>query len=764
MRFATTLLGLLIGTAGPVAAQHAAPPGPYQGQRVVRVNCPDDATFRQAMDIATTVWNCTPSPTNLDLQVTPDQLQQLVALGLTPQVLVQDVQALLDQEQAAIRDARMQRDEAWFTTFRTLTELHARLDHYAATFPTLAETFIAGQTLEGRPIKGVRLSAPDQPGNPRSSRPAVLYNACQHAREWATPMTVMWIADRLVEGYGVDARLTNILDHCEVIVMPVVNADGYEYSWLPNNRLWRKNRRENGNGTFGVDTNRNWGHEWGGEGASTNPGSDTYRGPSAFSEPETQVMRDFVNANPRLKAAIDVHSYSQLILSPWGYTIGLPQDRPIFAMIDDAIADAIESVDARRYDAGPLYTTIYPASGGAVDWYYGGAGILGYSIEVRDTGGYGFVMPPEEIIPNARENFEGCIALAEFVMRPLILAPVGVYPDALPADAPTPVEVAVRASAQQLAGGPTLHVRIDGGAWTEQPMSVVQSSTYGAALPAAACGQLVEYYFSALSSGGQTLTYPADGALLDATGVGSAVVFNDTMETDLGWTVGASGDNATLGIWGHMDPEPTLAQPGDDFTPAPGVLCWVTDGRAGTGVGSFDVDGGTTTLTSPRFSALPASTTLVNGTRLSYARWFSNNQGSSPNQDSMPVYISNDDGATWVLLEDVLENAGQWVVRSYEVSEFVTPTNRMRLRFVARDLGAGSVVEAAVDDVRVEVLGCRPNLDYNNDGSEDQGDLACLIQAIAGDTSCTTLDPDFNQDGSADQADIAALIIALAGG
>ncbi len=107
---------------------------------------------------------------------------------------------------------------------------------------------------------------------------------------------------------------------------PCRHPDGYSYTWT-NNRLWRKNRRPNPNGSTGVDLNRNWGYQWGGEGASTSQGSDTYRGASGFSEPETQAIRDFITNRPYIRAHVDVHSYSQLILSPWGYTPALRPTR-----------------------------------------------------------------------------------------------------------------------------------------------------------------------------------------------------------------------------------------------------------------------------------------------------------------------------------------------------------------------------------------------------------------------------------------------------
>ena len=135
-------------------------------------------------------------------------------------------------------------------------------------------------------------------------------------------MTGMFLADRLVESADTDPRVHALLSRAEIFVIPVVNPDGYFFTWSDSaNRLWRKNRRNNGDGTFGVDNNRNWGYEWGGAGASTQTSSETYRGTGPFSEPETAAMRDFFNARPNIVSNIDFHSYSQLVLSPWAYTV-----------------------------------------------------------------------------------------------------------------------------------------------------------------------------------------------------------------------------------------------------------------------------------------------------------------------------------------------------------------------------------------------------------------------------------------------------------
>jgi murein tripeptide amidase MpaA len=763
MRF----LALLALATLPALAQPSIPPGPYQGHMVVRVSPADQDQLESVFDMVTGVWSCRIGPGPIDVQVTRAQRDALEAAGFATELMVPDVQALVEQERQQIDQAHRERDAAWFSTFRTLTEVYARLDYYQQTYPALAQTFTAGQSIQARPIRGISITGPDQPGNPRSSRPAVFYNSCQHAREWATPMTTMWIADYLLENYATNASLRDIVDHCEIVVVPVSNPDGYEYTWTQGNRMWRKNRRDNGNGTFGVDNNRNWGFQWGIGGSSGATGDETYRGTAPFSEPETQALRDVFFNNPRVKAHIDIHSYSQLILTPWGYTIDDCPDRGIFASVESDMRDAIASVHGRVYTAGPTYTTIYPVSGGSLDWSYGDRGVLGMSIEVRDAGGYGFIMPAAEIIPNAQENFEGAMALARHAMRPLIIAPYGELPATVTNEAPATLGVHVWGASSTLAGVPQLMYRISQGPWTPVDMTLAGPRLYSAQLPVMSCGQSADYYFRATATSGQAITYPegGEGEALTIRGVEAAQVFFDDMEIDRGWTVGAPTDTATApGRWQWADPEPTAAQPGDDATPAPGALCWITGAAAGASIGTNDVDGGETTLTSPVFSMLPTRFTRVEETRVSYARWYSNNQGSAPNADTMGVFISNNGGTTWYLLEGVATNAGQWVRPSFTVGGFVAPTATMRLRFVASDLGAGSIVEAGVDDVRVQIIGCAPDLDLNQDGNADQDDVTYLINVVAGGANPTGIDPDFNQDGSVDQDDVADFIRALSGG
>jgi len=761
--FALAVGGVVSWAAQPIPVQ-------FEGQMVLRAR-PQTAGHQLAVArIAQEVWNCRVGPGPIDIQVTPEGRAALDGLGVPYDVLVKDVPALLEAEQAQIVEARLQRDASFFTTYRTLAEIDAKLDALAAAAPTLASTFTIGNSFQARPIRGIRISAPDLAGNPRSARPAVLFNGTQHAREWISPATNMYIADSLVEGYGVDPRITTVLQTTEIIVIPVVNPDGYAFTWQSpgGNRLWRKNRRANAGGTIGVDLNRNWSFGWGGLGASTTPSSDTYRGPSPFSEPESAAMRDFISGEPRIRATIDFHSYSQLILSPWGNIPDLPPEAVLFDDLNAQLVASIASVNGLVYRAGPTYETIYPASGGALDWSYGARGLLGLSIELRDLGENGFILPADQIVPTGQENLAAALTLAEFVTPSLLYT----LPDGVPEVVDTQIGATFRVSAvpgsRTRAANPVLHARVGlSGPFTPVAMSPQAGAVFAAALPAVACNGVIEYYVETPLFGGGVARFPEGAALFSSRGVGILAGYADNMESNSGWTVGAPGDAAIRGLWERAVPQATAAQPGADASD-PGTQCWITGAAAGSSLGDNDVDGGSTTLTGPVFSALPALPTNVRETRLSYARWFSDNQGAAPNEDILTVSLSNDGGATWIPIEAVGEDAGVWVRRAFVIEDILSPTAAMRLRFVATDRQSGSIVEAGVDDVAVEVIGCEPTLDFDGDGDAGtDADIEAYFAVLGGAPcptgTCASLDFDTDGDAGTD-ADIQAFFLAIGGG
>jgi len=277
-----------------------------------------------------------------------------------------------------------------------------------------------------------------------------------------------------------------------------------------------------------------------------------------------------------------------------------------------------------------------------------------------------------------------------------------------------------------VASAPSLHVRYDGGAFLQLPLAAGAGDVYRATLPPPVCGATPEFYITAdtLSCGAQALPpgAPADTYRADV-GV-DVVALEDDIESASGWTGGLPGDGATTGIWTRVDPVGTAAQPEDDHTPAPGVFCWVTgQGSPGGGIGDNDVDGGITTLLSPRLDA-----SAVPGARLAYYRWYSNDEGSVAD-DTMVVEVSDDDGVSWTTVETLgpgdAESSGGWFQHSFRVADLVAPTSLVRLRFVVGDLGSGSIVEAAVDDLTLFETVCDDVLaDCNGNGIVDADDIA----------------------------------------
>ncbi len=711
----------------------------YQGHKVARI---DLQTLEQlhaieALKPTPDFWTHGRGVGVVEVQFAPEAFAAFKALDIPHQIVLEDVQALVDAERTRLVEANP--DGPWYDDFKTLAEINAQIDQIVTAHPAIATVSVIGQSLEGRDIRAIRIAGTA----PNPSRVGILFNGCQHAREWVNPMTVMYIAQTLMTSYGVDPRVTAILDASEIFIIPVVNPDGYEYSWT-NERLWRKNRRDNGDGTFGVDLNRNWGHQWGGSGSSATTSSQIYRGTAAFSEPETQVVRDFINANPSIEAHIDFHSYSQLILSPWGYTTSLPPNQAEYDELNTLMAGAIAGVYGETYFAGPGGATLYIAAGIMPDWVFGaagGGGTLAWTFELRpdSAAGGGFLLPPAEILPTSEENFEAIVALSQRLTASLALSLESPTPQRIPSGEAFNFVVNIAEVNGTLApGSGTLNYRVGtGGPFTSTPLAPLGGDRYEASLPAASCTDTLQFYIEAASTAGQTISLPIAGAAepIEVPVSDVIVTFTDDGESSTGWQVGFAGDTATTGIWNRMDPQWTAAQPEDDNTPAPGTDCWVTDGRAGTSAGTYDVDGGATTLVSPTFDATEPWDLIAGQAYLTYHRWYSNDQGASPRTDSMPILISNDGGQTWTQLEDVTENARQWVKKTFAIANFLTPTDNMLLRFVARDDAPGSIVEAAIDDITLEVFGCKRHpADFNKDGTLDIFDfLAYQNMFVLGD-------------------------------
>jgi len=280
-------------------------------------------------------------------------------------------------------------------------------------------------------------------------------------------------------------------------------------------------------------------------------------------------------------------------------------------------------------------------------------------------------------------------------------------------------------------------------------MSLVAGNTYRGTFPAVPCLSTATYRFEIRNTAGEPAFDTATRTVLSV--VSQDTVVSTSFEAADGWVGGVAGDTATSGLWVRVDPVATIAQPENDHSDA-GTLCWVTgNGAVGGTDGAADVDGGATTLLSPAFNL-----TSFDEPQIEYWYWYSNNLGGAPNADSMPIQISNDNGVTWVTLADVAVSNNTWSRHQWRVRDFVTPTASVRVRFVARDLATGSLVEAAIDDFRITNIDCTANTipgDLDGDGLVNGADLASLLNGWG-----TTGSTDIDGSGNTDAADLAILL------
>ena len=375
----------------------AESPGPRAAVRVQIHSEAQRAAVRAAM---LDLWSDSDAGTALDVVMGPEGIDALREWGIAFEVLVPDIDAVAAAEKARIESAEIARPGNWFAEFRDYETVDAYLDVLAARRPDLARVERLGVSSNGRRIRALRLSAAEDEAK------AIVLNGGQHAREWISVMVSICVADRMVAGYDTDPRVRAVLDERVVWVAPVINPDGYVHSW-ESDRYWRKNRAE----PYGVDLNRNWSVGFGGRGSNSNRRSQIYRGPHAFSEPETRALRDLITREP-VVAHIDFHSFGQMILYPWGHTKKPAPQRDRFAALGDAMASAIAQAHGKRYKLMSA-AELYAAGGTALDWSYEKGGAYGFTIELRPTGGSGFVLPPEQIVPTCDEGLAAVLALAE---------------------------------------------------------------------------------------------------------------------------------------------------------------------------------------------------------------------------------------------------------------------------------------------------------------------------------------------------------------
>jgi hypothetical protein len=295
--------------------------------------------------------------------------------------------------------------------YHSYAETEQELLRLERDYPAVVRLFRLGTSLEGRTIFALKIS--DRP-DLDEDEPEVLFMGCHHAREWISVEVPLRFARYLAENWAADADVRRCLEEAEIWIVPLVNPDGLDYS-IQTYRWWRKNRRFNADGSFGVDLNRNYGYMWGvdDDGSSPAPSSEVYRGAGPFSEPETAVVRDLCRARSFL-SVVSYHSYGRLILYPWGWT-DQPSPR---AALDRALAvrmaELIRAVNGRDYAPEPA-SQLYLTNGDTVDYFGGTLGIPAFTVELPplDSAAGAFMNAEADIASVFAENLPAMLFLVE---------------------------------------------------------------------------------------------------------------------------------------------------------------------------------------------------------------------------------------------------------------------------------------------------------------------------------------------------------------
>jgi len=300
--------------------------------------------------------------------------------------------------------------------YHSYLELEADMFALQHKYPDIVKVFDIGDSLEKRNLYAIKIS---DNVLVEEDEPEILFLGCHHAREWISVEVPFLMGKYLAEHYASDPAVRRFVDQSEIWIVPLVNPDGLEYT-LHGYRLWRKNRRDNGGGDYGVDLNRNYGHKWGIDdlGSSPNPASEVYRGSAPFSEPETRAVRDLY-LKKNFQALISFHSYSQVILYPWGYTKQPPDGVMTLKEIAAEMSARIQAVNGRLYEYGQSGDALYLSNGDVTDWAFAINGIPAYTIELTpiDWASGGFFNRQEDIDPIFEENLPAMAYLIDRAIR-----------------------------------------------------------------------------------------------------------------------------------------------------------------------------------------------------------------------------------------------------------------------------------------------------------------------------------------------------------
>ncbi|XP_078085102.1 carboxypeptidase O-like isoform X2 [Mustelus asterias] len=325
---------------------------------------------------------------------------ELKERALQYSVLIQNIQELLDKQIESEGEQSLSTRAHSYTKYHPMEEIYQWMEEMKENYKELVTQHLLGITYEKRPMYYLKISR-------KSDKPKkIIWMDCGiHAREWIAPAFCQWFVREVLETYIADPKTDQFLQHIDFYILPVLNIDGYIYSWTKD-RLWRKSVSPCVNSTcFGTDLNRNFDANWCSIGASRNCCSNIHCGSAPESEPETLAVAGFIRKHQRdLLCYLTIHSYGQLILTPYGYTNATASNHEEMMRVGEKAANALEQKHGTKFKVGPSSWILYYSSGSSRDW----AGDLqidfSYTFELRDNGTYKFILPENQIQATCEET------------------------------------------------------------------------------------------------------------------------------------------------------------------------------------------------------------------------------------------------------------------------------------------------------------------------------------------------------------------------
>lgn len=323
------------------------------------------------------------------------------------EILNKDIQKIIDADDNQMVRLNRANSFGWDNFYR-LGSMYGWMESLVQRFPNVSTLMDGGRSYEGRHMLGVRIAHAE-------NLPVFYLEGGIHGREWISPAAATYILDQLLNSQ--DPQVARVARSFEWHIFPSVNPDAYEYTHTTD-RLWRKSRKPTTFQCTGADLNRNFPSHWGETGVSWSFCDQTFPGTRSESELETRTrIRYMEDLLPRMKAFVALHSFGQYLLLPWGRSISRPETYPQLLKVASRAAAAFTARHGSPLTVGSLATTLYPASGNAMDWAYERKVPFSFSIELRDTGRYGFLLPKEQIVAGSEEALNGIVALAEGVLE-----------------------------------------------------------------------------------------------------------------------------------------------------------------------------------------------------------------------------------------------------------------------------------------------------------------------------------------------------------